>query len=128
MRLKQYLKEGLSWSEYMKIYKFDKKRAEKIKARLIKNLNLKRIKDPMTKYAKVGKTLDKFETPDGNYRLEMVGGYGVSGSFRSGKTRTVWRIWNNERGQYHEGQHKTIKKAQEALVTYLMRNDKVEIV
>lgn len=127
MRLKQYLKEELTWREYIEFVRFDRKRADRIMKQAIKNLKLKRIKDVLTKAQKVGHTLDKFQTPDGKWELSQGGGIGPVGTYRSGKTRLVWRIWDVKNKSFQHGQYKNLDKAKKALATHLMRNGLMKI-
>lgn len=128
MRFERYITEEATWSDYMKVFKFNRKNAEKIKKQVIKDLKIERVKNPMTKFAGVGKSFDVFMTPDKMYRIEMVGGTGPHGTYKtSGKTKAVWRIWDEHVGHYHPDQHTTLEKAKEGLANYLMRRGKVRI-
>ena len=55
MRFERYITEEATWSDYMKVFKFNRKNAEKIKKQVIKDLKIERVKNPMTKFAGVGK-------------------------------------------------------------------------
>jgi len=53
---------------------------------------------------------------------------GPHGTYKtSGKTKAVWRIWDEHVGHYHPDQHTTLEKAKEGLANYLMRRGKVRI-
>ncbi len=117
--------QKLEWAEYMRLGPRDR---ERIKTKLVKGLKLKRIKDVRSKAQRIGVTLDSFETPDGVYRLEMVGSHFKN--FKSGKSRPIWKIWNNDQTvpQYGPHEYDNFKKAKIGLVDTMMRIGKIDII